>query len=446
MVGLMSLFWSAALTRGEEEAAGSSCVRSLPVGRARAARRRRSLVVAGMNVVARRARRACASCCRTCPSPARSSFGASFTVFGLLVRRHHRRHRAGHREHAGRLRHRRRGARRVVRAPGRRRHRRRHDLVALAHRLGAEGPAVRRRAWWPLLLCVVLGGGLAWVGHGPGRPPRLRRRAGRTAAGAGAAAAVARAARSGWPSGCSGARSSGGRPRCSLSGLAYGSMADSIDDFVDDNQALADIIAAAGASEPHRLLPRHVAADHGPRRRRSARSRSCCGCAPRRPAQRAEIGAGHADVAVGPGWGATSPSPSAGSALMLVAGGLGLGLAYAVVGGDCGQVPRLLAAGLVYVPAVWLLAALAVALFGAGPPLDRRRLGWSLGGCLVIGMFGTLLDLPAVGARPLAVPARAPGAGRPPAGAPARRPHRRGRRADGARLRDVPLHRDIVTA
>jgi ABC-2 type transport system permease protein len=56
-------------------------------------------------------------------------------------------------------------------------------------------------------------------------------------------------------------------------------------------------------------------------------------------------------------------------------------------------VPRLLAASLTYLPAVWLLAALAVALFGV---LPRWTVGaWlALIGSLVVGMFGSLLDLP----------------------------------------------------
>jgi ABC-2 type transport system permease protein len=56
-------------------------------------------------------------------------------------------------------------------------------------------------------------------------------------------------------------------------------------------------------------------------------------------------------------------------------------------------VPRLLGASLAYVPAVWLLAAVALALFGL---LPRWTIGaWlALVACLVIGMFGVLLDLP----------------------------------------------------
>jgi ABC-2 type transport system permease protein len=56
-------------------------------------------------------------------------------------------------------------------------------------------------------------------------------------------------------------------------------------------------------------------------------------------------------------------------------------------------VSRLVGASLVYVPAVWLLAGIAVALFGLAP---RAALAaWAaMAFCFVIGMFGQLLSLP----------------------------------------------------
>jgi ABC-2 type transport system permease protein len=83
----------------------------------------------------------------------------------------------------------------------------------------------------------------------------------------------------------------------------------------------------------------------------------------------------------------------AGGWLTLALAGLGLGAAYAVTGGGADQVPRLVLAALAYVPAVSVITALAVALFGIAP---RWAMGaWvALGGCFVIAMFGSLLDLP----------------------------------------------------
>jgi ABC-2 type transport system permease protein len=82
------------------------------------------------------------------------------------------------------------------------------------------------------------------------------------------------------------------------------------------------------------------------------------------------------------------------STLAVTVGGLGLGAGYALVGGGWDQVPRLLGASLAYLPAVWLVATVAVALFGLVP--QWTVLAWvALVLCLVVGMFGTLLDLPA---------------------------------------------------
>ncbi len=77
----------------------------------------------------------------------------------------------------------------------------------------------------------------------------------------------------------------------------------------------------------------------------------------------------------------------------MAAGGLGAGVTVGLITGDLGEVPRLLGAALAYVPAVWLLAGIAVALFGLAP---RAALAaWAgLAFCFVVGMFGQLLDLP----------------------------------------------------
>ena len=57
----------------------------------------------------------------------------------------------------------------------------------------------------------------------------------------------------------------------------------------------------------------------------------------------------------------------AGTAIVLAAAGAGLGAARAVATGDAGDVPRLIGATLASAPAVWVLAAVAVALFGLVP-------------------------------------------------------------------------------
>ncbi|PNE36643.1 ABC transporter permease [Streptomyces noursei] len=83
-----------------------------------------------------------------------------------------------------------------------------------------------------------------------------------------------------------------------------------------------------------------------------------------------------------------------GTAVVLAAAGLTLGVAYgASVGDVAGGTGRVLAATLAQVPAVWTLAAVAMAVLGLLP----RAAGavWALtGGCLALGWFGPVLRLP----------------------------------------------------
>jgi ABC-2 type transport system permease protein len=82
-----------------------------------------------------------------------------------------------------------------------------------------------------------------------------------------------------------------------------------------------------------------------------------------------------------------------GSVIVLGANGLGAGLADAVNSDDAGQLPRLLAAGLAPVPAVWVVIAAAVALFGLLPRAGVAAWG-VLGACVLLSLLGPLLDLP----------------------------------------------------
>jgi ABC-2 type transport system permease protein len=82
-----------------------------------------------------------------------------------------------------------------------------------------------------------------------------------------------------------------------------------------------------------------------------------------------------------------------GSVIVLAANGLGAGLADAINSHDAGQLPRLLAAGLAPVPAVWVVVAAAVALFGLAPRAVVAAWG-VLGACALLTVFGPLLSLP----------------------------------------------------
>jgi len=82
-----------------------------------------------------------------------------------------------------------------------------------------------------------------------------------------------------------------------------------------------------------------------------------------------------------------------GTALLLAAAGASAGLVYGLQVHDVGaQVTRLLAAGLVQVPATWVLAGFGTALFGLAPRL--AGLTWAgLIACVVLLELGTLLGL-----------------------------------------------------
>jgi ABC-2 type transport system permease protein len=82
-----------------------------------------------------------------------------------------------------------------------------------------------------------------------------------------------------------------------------------------------------------------------------------------------------------------------GSAAALTAAGLTTGLTYGLGAGDVGRnLPRVLAGAVVQLPAVWVLAAVAVALVGLLPRLAPAAWG-ALAVCLVLGLVGAALRL-----------------------------------------------------
>ena len=83
----------------------------------------------------------------------------------------------------------------------------------------------------------------------------------------------------------------------------------------------------------------------------------------------------------------------AGTAVMLAVSGLSIGVAHAAATGDGAQVGRVLGAALVRLPAVWVMTALVMALFGVAGRLTP--LAWvALVGVVVVGEFGPLMELP----------------------------------------------------
>ena len=79
--------------------------------------------------------------------------------------------------------------------------------------------------------------------------------------------------------------------------------------------------------------------------------------------------------------------------VVLGANGLGAGIADAFNSDDASRLPELLAAGLVPVPAVWVLVGAAVALFGLVPRAAAAAWG-VLGACFALSLLGPLLGLP----------------------------------------------------
>lgn len=83
-----------------------------------------------------------------------------------------------------------------------------------------------------------------------------------------------------------------------------------------------------------------------------------------------------------------------GPGLLLLVAGLTMGLSYGAVSGDpTGQAFRVVGAAVAQLPAVWVLAGVAVALFGMAPRLTG--LSWGvLVTCLLLGQLGQILQFP----------------------------------------------------
>jgi ABC-2 type transport system permease protein len=176
-----------------------------------------------------------------------------------------------------------------------------------------------------------------------------------------------------------------------VTGITYGSIANSIDEFIADNEAMADFLASAGGASlvdsylsTSLVILALVAAG------------AALQCALR---VRGEETEGRVEMILATPTSRTSWLSSqvvtayVGSALVLVVGGFGLGATYGAVIGDYTQGPRLMAASALYIPAVWVLASIAIVLFGMAPRASQAA--WAgLAGAFVLAMFGTLLKLP----------------------------------------------------
>lgn len=246
--------------------------------------------------------------------------------------------------------------------------------------------------WWPLGLLLAAGLallaaavaverrrdiGAGLVATRPGPPTATRA----TADAAGLAWRLQRASLLSWGAGLL------------AGGLAFGSLADSADDLVGDNEAIRDYLAQLGGASLSDIFLATVLLYL------ALAAGGFAIAAALRPGT--EEAAGRADLVL-----ATATSRSRwitgqlsvvvlGSALLLAAGGLGIGISYAATTGDPGEVPRLVAAALAFAPAVWVAAGVAVALHGLVP--RAAALAWAvLVLAAVVGIFGGVLDIPAL--------------------------------------------------
>ena len=174
-------------------------------------------------------------------------------------------------------------------------------------------------------------------------------------------------------------------------GAAFGSIAQDIDDVIGDSPEVRDALRRLGGAES--LADAYlaatlqilalIAAGYAVAATLRLRAEESSGRAEPLLAtavSRTRWALGHAAVALG------------GTATLLFAAGLAGGAAHALQTGDAGQLPRVLAAALAQVPAAWVLAGLALALFGLAPRAVTAA--WAaLAAFLALGQLGPVLEL-----------------------------------------------------
>ncbi len=262
--------------------------------------------------------------------------------------------------------------------------------------LSPLGWAQRTRAyvdgrWWPLLLALgltVLLGAAAFVlgarrDVGAGLMPARRGRA--AASGAlvrplGLALRLQRGILTGWGVGLL------------LFGVFIGSLAEEAGDFLAGNETARQFLARFGGMDnltdsvlaTYMFMLALVATGYAVQAAMVLRGEETAGRVEPllgTPLARTRWAGSHLAVAV------------LGSTVIVGGAGLGAGVMYAASTGDWGQLPRVLAAAVAHLPALWVFVGLAAALFGLAP----RAVGltWvGLVGAVFVGILGPLLQLP----------------------------------------------------
>ena len=244
--------------------------------------------------------------------------------------------------------------------------------------------------WWPLLLCVALAVVLAAaalaladrrdVGAGLVRPrPGDPRASEALVRPSGLAWRLHRGSIAAWSVGLA------------VLGAGFGGVLGEIEAFLDENPQMEEIIAAAeGAGLVESFLATVVVivvllavgfAVSAAMRIRHEERRGRAEPLLATPLSRTRWARGHLVVVL------------AGSALVTLAGTVGAGVAAALDQGDASLLGDLAAAGVAYVPAVWVTVGLVVVLFGVAP--RATGVAWVvLAHAVVVGLLGDVLDLP----------------------------------------------------
>ncbi len=176
-----------------------------------------------------------------------------------------------------------------------------------------------------------------------------------------------------------------------VTAIAYGWIAPTIDSFVANNKAFAEMMASAGVGS---LTDTYFAtslrvvaliasgfAIQAALRMRSEESALRAEMVLATPVSRWRWAASHLVIALG------------GSIALLAVAGLATGVSYAIAGGPWSSVPRLLGAAVVYAPALALMIGIATVFIGFVPRFVD--IAWGLlAACFVVGLLGVVLRLP----------------------------------------------------
>ena len=174
-------------------------------------------------------------------------------------------------------------------------------------------------------------------------------------------------------------------------GIAYGSIGDTVDQYVKDNKTMAKLLETTGGAN---ITDAYFATAI------TFTALLVAGYALQaalRP--RTEEAADRTDPVIATGvsrrrWLLSHVAAMVmGSTLVTAGGSVATGATYGIVTGHWSNVAHITLAGFAYLPAVWLLASIAVALYGTVP--GAALLAWAaLGWCVAVGVLGDLLGMP----------------------------------------------------